>query len=77
MEVNNDTQLKCISCGHSAYFEPNYDSSYIMCMYCHREYIGGYEELCLLNEEKFEIEKKNIKLGKKKAVCINQVSGLQ
>lgn len=54
MEVKNDTELKCISCGHSAYLEPNYDRSYIMCMYCLREYKGGYEELCLLNEEKLE-----------------------
>lgn len=50
MKENDETELKCVSCGHSTYFEFNYDRSYLMCMYCFREYKGGYEELYQLNK---------------------------
>lgn len=41
----------CVSCGHDSYLESNYDESYIMCMYCHREYNGGIHELLDLNSQ--------------------------
>ncbi|MGE5394753.1 MAG: hypothetical protein ACM3P1_08400 [Candidatus Saccharibacteria bacterium] len=57
MKENDEPELKCISCGHSAYFEPNYDRSYIMCMYCFKEYRGGYEELYQLNKGQKPLKK--------------------
>lgn len=51
MKAKDEAELKCVSCGQSAYFEPNYDRSYVMCMYCFREYRGGYEELYQLNQK--------------------------
>jgi len=48
METKNSKQLKCDSCGQEDYFEFNHDGSYVMCMYCHRAYKGGYEELSRL-----------------------------
>lgn len=49
MNTKHSQRLICVSCGHDAYLEPNYDESYIMCMYCHREYKGGINELFELN----------------------------
>lgn len=52
-------RLRCVSCGHDCYFESNHDESYILCMYCLHEYLGGYNELLLLNRqvmEKTEVE---------------------
>ena len=51
-ETINDAELKCVTCGHGSYFESNYDRSYVMCMYCFREYKGGYDELYRLNGKK-------------------------
>lgn len=51
MNTKHSQRLICVSCGHDAYLEPNYDESYIMCMYCHREYKGGINELFELNSK--------------------------
>lgn len=54
MELRYNRKLKCVTCGQDSYFEPNHDESYIMCMYCCREYHGGYEELFQLNAQRFD-----------------------
>lgn len=53
MKLRYNRKLKCTTCGQDSYFEPNHDESYIMCMYCCREYHGGYEELFQLNAQRF------------------------
>lgn len=51
MDTKYSRRLICVSCGHDSYLESNYDESYIMCMYCHREYNGGIYELLDLNSQ--------------------------
>lgn len=51
MNTKHSQRLICVSCGHDSYLESNYDESYIMCMYCHREYRGGTNELFELNSQ--------------------------
>lgn len=51
MNTKHSRRLICVSCGHDSYLESNYDESYIMCMYCHREYKGGTNELFELNSK--------------------------
>lgn len=63
MELKYNRRLKCVSCGQDSYFEPNHDESYIMCMYCCREYQGGYEELFRLNAQGLNNQKKEVETG--------------
>lgn len=51
MNTKYSKRLSCVSCGHDSYLESNYDKSYIMCMYCYREYYGGTNELLDLNSK--------------------------
>jgi hypothetical protein len=55
MDLQYGGRLKCATCGHDSYFESNHDESYIMCMFCHREYVGGYQELIQLNSPNREL----------------------
>ena len=55
---DKNIQLQCIACGNTE-FEFNDDKSWIKCNCCEKEYLGGYEELVELNQEKInrELEK--------------------
>lgn len=57
MNLEYNGGLKCATCGHDSYFEPNHDETYIMCMYCCREYMGGYAELFQLNAQQMNNQK--------------------
>jgi len=48
---NRSVQLQCITCG-DADFEFNEDKTWIKCKRCGREYIGGYDELVELNQNR-------------------------
>jgi len=48
-------QLQCITCGDTD-FELNEDKSWIKCNRCGKEYLGGYDELVELNQEKINLE---------------------
>lgn len=60
MELRYNRRLRCATCGQDSYFEPNHDESYIMCMYCCREYHGGYEELFQLNVQELHNRKAEV-----------------
>ena len=51
MNMKYKGRLICATCGHDSYLESNHDESYILCMFCQREYEGGYDELFQLNAE--------------------------
>lgn len=57
-------QLRCVVCGSADDFEFNKDKTYIKCIKCNREYLGGYDELVELNkdliEEEIELTKEEI-----------------
>lgn len=42
-------QLKCITCGDTQ-FEFNDDKSWVKCVRCGKEYLGGYDELLESNQ---------------------------
>lgn len=60
MDVKYNGRLKCATCGHDSYFEPNHDESYIMCLYCCTEYQGGYNELFQLNVQQLNDQEINV-----------------
>ncbi|HET6558159.1 MAG TPA: hypothetical protein VFG54_12650 [Prolixibacteraceae bacterium] len=72
MDVKYVGKLKCATCGQDSYFEPNHDESYIMCMYCCREYHGGYAELFQLNAQRLD----NQKIEVDTEIKIDAVKGL-
>ena len=60
MNIEYNGRLNCVACGKDCYLESNQNESYILCMYCLREYLGGYDELLLLNRLKMENNKTEI-----------------
>lgn len=50
MEKHYVKQLRCITCAGED-FEFNEDESYVKCANCGREYLGGYNELLLYNQD--------------------------
>ncbi len=46
---NKNIQLQCTACGDSQ-FEFNDDKSWVKCVRCGKEYLGGYDELVELNQ---------------------------
>lgn len=42
-------QLQCITCGDTS-FEFNEDKSWVKCNRCGKVYLGGYDELVVLNQ---------------------------
>jgi len=60
MKTQYEGTLICDTCKSDSHFEYNEDKSYIKCTYCNREYLGGYDELLLLNQEAIDIVKKDI-----------------
>lgn len=49
-DYSKSIQLRCVVCGSDSDFESNEDKTYIKCMKCNREYLGGYDELVELNK---------------------------
>lgn len=43
--------LRCITCGDTS-LDYNEDKSFILCSRCGRKYLGGYDELVTLNNQK-------------------------
>ncbi len=54
------TQLRCYVCGADDCFAYNKDSIYIKCTKCGKEYLGGYDELVKLNQNKIDQLKETI-----------------
>ncbi len=52
MKTKYTEKLTCATCGSDSHFEFNEDKSYIKCINCNREYLGGYNELLELNQDK-------------------------
>ena len=50
-------QIKCVDCGCEDQFEYNDDFSYIKCLNCNREYLGGKDEIMQLNWDSIKNEK--------------------
>lgn len=48
-------QLRCITCGDSD-FQFNDEKTWVKCNRCGKEYLGGYDELVALNQEKINDE---------------------
>ena len=44
-------RLRCSVCGDSGCFEYNDDKTYIKCVRCGKEYLGGYDELVEENKK--------------------------
>lgn len=65
-------KLICATCGSDSHFEFNEDKSYIKCIFCNREYTGGYSELLELNQETIDKTKEQIVQDAKEEV-INQL----
>ena len=47
---NRSISLRCVVCGSTEHFEYNDDKTYVKCMLCNREYLGGEDELIEMNE---------------------------
>lgn len=60
--------LRCATCGSDDSFEYNEDKSYIKCIKCGREYLGGADELFDLNQGAIEGVGEHIKEFMKKAM---------
>lgn len=60
MKTKYTKKLTCATCGSDSHFEFNEDKSYIKCINCNREYLGGYEELVSFNQEIIEKVKQQI-----------------
>ena len=54
MKERYTEKLRCATCGDTESFEFNDDKSYIKCVKCDREYLGGYDELLSYNQETIE-----------------------
>ena len=54
MKERYTEKLRCATCGDTESFEFNDDKSYIKCVKCDREYLGGYDELLSYNQEMIE-----------------------
>jgi len=52
---NKSIHLQCITCGDTD-FEFSEDKSWVKCNRCGKEYLGGYDELVELNQEKINLE---------------------
>ncbi|MBB3186234.1 hypothetical protein [Microbacter margulisiae] len=68
MKTNYTEKLTCATCGSDSHFEFNEDRSYVKCINCNREYLGGYEELLSLNQETIEKVKQQIGQTAKKEI---------
>lgn len=55
-----NVQLQCTACGDSQ-FEFNDDKSWVKCVRCGKEYLGGYDELVELNQSVINQELEEVK----------------
>lgn len=62
------TQLRCSVCGADDCFEYSDDRTYIRCMKCGKEYLGGYDELVELNQDAIDSMKEQIKCDMKEEI---------
>lgn len=60
MNIEYNGRLSCVCCRKDCYLESNDDESHIRCVYCLREYLGGYNELLLLNRLRMENTKPQV-----------------
>jgi DNA-directed RNA polymerase subunit RPC12/RpoP len=60
-DYNRSIKLRCITCGDDSSFESNEDKTYIKCIRCGREYLGGYDEVVELNQELIDQELEDVK----------------
>lgn len=60
-DYNRSIKLRCITCGDDSSFESNEDKTYIKCIRCSREYLGGYDEVVELNQELIDQELEDVK----------------
>jgi DNA-directed RNA polymerase subunit RPC12/RpoP len=71
MKTNYTEKLICATCGSDSHFEFNEDKSYIKCINCNREYLGGYDELVDFNQETLEKVKQQIAQDAENEILIN------
>lgn len=50
-DYSKNITLRCVVCGSDSNFQFNDDKSYVKCLMCNREYLGGYDELVELNQQ--------------------------
>lgn len=50
-EYSRNITLRCVVCGSDSNFLFNDNKSYVKCLMCNREYLGGYDELVVLNKQ--------------------------
>ena len=55
-DYSKNIPLRCIVCGSDSSFQFNEDKSYVKCLMCNREYLGGYDELVELNQQSIHEE---------------------
>lgn len=72
MKTKYTEKLICATCGSDSHFEFNEDKSYIKCINCNREYLGGYNELLELNRDTIEKVKQQI-AQEAKSEILNQM----
>lgn len=49
-DYSKNIHLRCVVCGSDSDFEYNEDKTFVKCIKCNREYLGGYDELVELNK---------------------------
>lgn len=50
-DYSKNITLRCVVCGSDSNFQFKDDKSYVKCLMCNREYLGGYDELVELNQQ--------------------------
>lgn len=50
IKSSKNIHLHCVVCGSDSDFEYNEDKTFVKCIKCNREYLGGYDELVELNK---------------------------
>jgi len=73
MKTEYKEKLICSTCSSDSHFEFNEDKTYIKCINCNREYLGGYDELLELNQETINRVKQQIAQDAKNEI-INHIN---